>query len=71
MIKKKILTFFITFLLLGVSFGIVYGLSAAQLQNKKNTVLSLIISVFISGTNVGIQRKYYFIIRGLKNSYII
>lgn len=64
MIKKRIITFLITFLLLGASFGIVYGLSAAQLSNKSNTVLSFIISLFISLTNMIIQRKILCYFRG-------
>jgi len=37
---------------LGISFGIVYGLSQAQQDDPTNQVLSLAISVIISGINI-------------------
>lgn len=64
LILRKIFTYFITFLLLGLSFAAVYGLSIAQVENTENTLLSLAISVIISLINVILGRNYLFYFRG-------
>lgn len=51
-VKRKIITYTVTFILLGISFAIVYGLSRAQQSNSQNQILSLVISVVISVINV-------------------
>ena len=60
-LKRKILTYTITIILLGVSFAAVYGLSQAQLENESNRALSLVISLIISLINVILGRKYMLI----------
>ena len=55
--KRKILTYTITFILLGVSFAAVYGLSQAQLANENDRALSLAISLVISLINVVLGGK--------------
>jgi hypothetical protein len=59
---KKMLTFTITVLMLGISFAIVYGLSLAQVQNSENRYLSILISLTISIINViiGSNKLIYF-----------
>ena len=65
MLKRKILTYFVTFILLGVSFAAVYGLSLAQ-ENETDATLSLIISLIISLINVVLGRKHVLIQRLLE-----
>lgn len=62
-IKNKLYTFTISFLLLIISFGLVYGLSAAQYSNQHNKTLSYAISLIISINNVVISRNSGFIQR--------
>jgi ABC-type glycerol-3-phosphate transport system permease component len=50
--KRKIITYTVTFAMLGASFGIVYGLSKAQQSNTDNQALSLAISACISVVNI-------------------
>lgn len=47
-VKKKLATFSVTFVTLGISFAIVYGLSQAQKSYKENNALSFVISIMIS-----------------------
>ena len=56
-VKRKVITYLVTAILLGVSFAAVYGLSRAQLNNKGNQVISLIISLVISLINVILGRN--------------
>ena len=49
---RKVITYLVTCCLLGASFGAVYGLSLAQIENQGNQVLSVIISLVISIINV-------------------
>lgn len=49
---RKLLTFTATFALLGVSFGILYGLSIAQVKETSNIYISVAISVCIQVVNV-------------------
>lgn len=65
LIKKKLMTYIVTLIILGISFAVVYGLSVAQVrfsdEENKNTnrqYLSFIISLVIAIFNVIIQRKY-------------
>ena len=51
-IGRKLLTYSITALILGVSFLIAYGLSTAQANNQQNTILSVVISLSIAIINV-------------------
>lgn len=51
-IKRKVITYTATFILLGISFAIVYGLSVAQINSSGNSILSLVISIFISLVNI-------------------
>jgi len=60
--KRKFITFLVTFILLGISFACVYGLSLAQAENSGNTILSLVISITISLINIilgSINYKYF------------
>jgi hypothetical protein len=52
--KRKMFTYFITLLLLGVSFGIVYGLTILQLTYE-NSILSIAISLSITVINIAID----------------
>jgi hypothetical protein len=63
---KKMLTFTITVLMLGASFGIVYALSDAQIKNASNRYLSILISLVISIINIIIGSNYLFYCRGYK-----
>ena len=63
-VKRKLVTYFVTLLLLGISFAAVYGLSQAQTSNKGNQILSLIISLVISLINVVIGRNFLHNFRG-------
>ena len=49
---RKFFTFSVTVLLLGISFGIVFGLTKAQESANDNRILSIAISVTISIVNV-------------------
>lgn len=60
-IKRKFITFTATALLLGASFGIVYGLSKAQQSKKDNQLISLAISVCLSVMNILIGCNSYII----------
>lgn len=51
-IKRKLITYLVTIVLLGASFGAVYGLSRAQMATQGNMILSLAISGVISFINV-------------------
>ena len=51
-IVRKLVIYFITLLILSTSFGVVYFLSKAQLQNSWTTAISLIISFFLGGLNL-------------------
>lgn len=51
-IKRKLLTYTITFTILTISFIIVYFLSKAQQTTSSNIYLSLLISLTISSINV-------------------
>ena len=58
--KKKIKTFLITVIVLGISFLIIYGLSSAQVsysQDSSNSYISFLISLIISIINIIIQRN--------------
>jgi len=46
------MTYLVSIILLGGSFGAVYGLSQAQLANATDRILSLVISIIISLINV-------------------
>lgn len=56
-IKRKVITYTATFILLGISFAIVYGLSVAQINSSGNSILSLVISIFISLVNIILSSK--------------
>lgn len=58
---KKLFTFTITLILLGVSFAIVYGLTKLQQSNGDNRIVSIAISATISIVNVVIGRNYLLI----------
>lgn len=62
--KRKLITYFATLILLGISFAIIYGLSLAQINNENNQILSLAISSVISLINVILVRNYPLICRG-------
>ena len=53
--KRRIITYVVTLVLLAISFGVVYGLSALQIKVNNDKALSLLISVVISGFNLLIQ----------------
>lgn len=55
---RKLFTFTITAILLGGSFGIVYGLTKAQDSAGNDRVLSIIISVVIALVNIIIGRIF-------------
>jgi hypothetical protein len=63
-VKKKLLTFTATLLVLGASFGSIYGLSKVQSDYSKthtdvsNQYISILISLCISIINIIIQRKH-------------
>ena len=57
-LKRKVLTYFVTLILLGASFAAVYGLSQAQLEYENNRALSLALSLVISLINVVLGRKF-------------
>jgi hypothetical protein len=50
-VKRKLLTYFVTFLILCVSFGIVYGFTILQMTYK-NAILSIAISLSITIINI-------------------
>lgn len=50
-IQRKLLTYFVTLILLGLSFGIVYGLTLLQ-QTYNNSILSIGISLSITVINI-------------------
>jgi hypothetical protein len=50
-VKRKLLTYFVTFMLLCTSFGIVYGLTLLQMSYK-NAILSIAISLSITIINI-------------------
>lgn len=52
---RKLLTFTGTFIMLGISFVILYGLSAAQVQKSSNIAISIAISIVIQVINVVIE----------------
>lgn len=54
---KKFFTYFITSIILGGSFGIIYILSVEQNKSSKNLYLSFLISIAISVINVLLQRN--------------
>jgi hypothetical protein len=54
---RKLMTYFVTLLLLGASFGIVYGLTALQ-ETLKNSILSIAISLSITLINIIIGGTY-------------
>jgi hypothetical protein len=49
---RKLLTYFILLLLLGGSFGIVYGLTILQMSDSSNQILSIAISISITAINI-------------------
>lgn len=54
---RKFLTYTLTLVLLGVSFGAVLGLTQAQDKNSTNTILGFVISITIVVINVTLGRK--------------
>ena len=58
------MTYLVSIILLGGSFGAVYGLSQAQLANATDRILSLVISIIISLINVILGRNFFIYIRG-------
>lgn len=70
--KKKLLTFLITIFVLGISFGVVYGLASLQvsLDNQggyeHHQYLSFLISLAVSIFNTIIQRNYFLKCRTVK-----
>ena len=54
---RKLFTFTVTAVLLGISFGIVYGLTKAQQANDDNRYISIAISLTISIVNAIIGRN--------------
>ena len=54
-IKKKMITFFVTLVVIGASFAAVYGLSVVQTRvnkSNKNQYISILISLVISIFNI-------------------
>ena len=51
------MTYLATLVLLGISFAAVYGRYRAQIDNKNNQILSLVISFIISLINVILLRR--------------
>jgi len=47
LIVRKSITFFFTFVVLGMSFAVVYGLSTVQVRNQDNRYISFLISLTI------------------------
>ena len=61
-VVRKIITYVVTIILLGISFAAVYGLSVAQVNNAGNTALAFLISMVISIINIILGRtisNYY------------
>jgi len=58
---KKIFTFTITVILLGISFAIVFGLTKLQQSKNDDRLISIAISLTIIIVNVIIGRNYLFI----------
>ena len=56
-IMRKCGIYLVTIVLLSISFGVVYGLSLAQVENSENLALSLVISLFIGVINLLIGSK--------------
>jgi hypothetical protein len=56
--KRKLITFSVTFLLLGVSLGVVFGLSKVQQDNSENRYLSILISLILIGFNKIIECNF-------------
>jgi hypothetical protein len=56
-IQRKLLTYFVTLVLLGASFGIVYGLTILQITYN-SSILSIMISLSITVINAIIAGKY-------------
>ena len=64
--KRKMITYTVTIIMLGVSFAAVYGLSLAQVNNSSNRYLSTLISLLISLINIIISRTYYLILEVIR-----
>lgn len=67
LIKKKLITYGVTLIILCVSFWTVFGLSNLQFKvqqnqtSRSNQFLSIFISILISFFNIIIKRKFYLI----------
>ncbi len=57
-VKRKLLTYFVTLMLLCLSFGIVYGLTLLQMSYS-NAILSIAISLSITIINIVIGSKSF------------
>lgn len=60
LIIRKCVTFFFTFVLLAMSFAIVYGLSTVQVNNQENRYISFLISLTIVVFNFIISGNFTF-----------
>lgn len=57
---RKCITLASTILVLGASFGVVYGLSTVQAKNQSNQYISFLISIVIVIFNVIINSKFFY-----------